>query len=175
MKKQDIIKKIIRQVNARCQDGELDIDVAESVVLVEDRFSGDCNICLSHLSVTDNDLTVVGGYCSDVRHYDAENLTAKILKEISSFLNEYVPVTKPTISIKDAEKKIMEVLDKTSMGDVVYTVANDLFQGCVNVVETGNIVRGDNLDSGEAWYDDIRDSFVQAVYDKMLDFLQHGE
>ena len=158
MKKQDLIERIIRMVKERSLDDNLDIGFAE-------------------ISVTGGELTFPYINLGTKQCYgpDGDELTISELKDVIRHLKDNVPVIKPTISIVAAEAKLMETLDKTSMGDVIYTAANDLFQGCVNAVETGNIVRGDNLDSGEAWYDAIRDVFFQSFYDKMLEFLQHGE
>ena len=83
---------------------------------------------------------------------------------------------KKKITIEQAEVMLTDMLEKISMGDKVYEFAQNLFDAFVNVVETSNeIVDNDTLNSGEMWYDEIRDDFFQMVYDKITNFMKKGE
>lgn len=77
------------------------------------------------------------------------------------------------LDISGAQKLMFELLDKVDMGDKIYELAQDIFQGCINVVETNSTIKGveEYLDSGEEWYDEIQEEFYQKVYDKVKQFM----
>lgn len=77
------------------------------------------------------------------------------------------------LTIEGAQKYMFDLLNKEDMGDRIYELAQDIFQGCINVVENNSVIEGveEYLDTGQAWYDEIQEEFYQAVYDKMTDFL----
>lgn len=83
---------------------------------------------------------------------------------------------KKKITIDEARSKMFTLLGKKSMGDAVYELAQDIFQSCINVIETNNeVIDNDVLDRDEEWYDEIQDEFYQQVYNKLIDFLKNGE
>jgi hypothetical protein len=75
------------------------------------------------------------------------------------------------IDVEQAENKMFELLAKEDMGDRIYEFAQDIFQSCINVVETNSEIDDRDLDSTEEWYDEIQDDFYQSVYEKMTEFL----
>lgn len=76
----------------------------------------------------------------------------------------------------EACQMMFDTLDNECMGDRVYEFAQELFDGYIHWIEDHvEISDKDVFDSGEEWYDEIREEFFQAVYDRMLDFLKSGE
>ena len=81
-------------------------------------------------------------------------------------------MAKKKITIDDARYEMFSMLRHMDFGDKVYEFAQDIFQGCINVIETGNkITDNDTLDRDEEWYDEIQDEFYQEVYNKLTEFL----
>ena len=67
---------------------------------------------------------------------------------------------------------MFKMLREKDMGDDIYELAQRIFQGCINVIETGNeITDNDTLDRDEEWYDAIQEDFYQEVYAKAKNFL----
>lgn len=82
-------------------------------------------------------------------------------------------MAKKKITIDDARYEMFKMLRNKDMGDTVYEVAQNIFQGCINVIETGNEITDEDewLDINEEWYDAIQEEFYQEVYNKLTDFL----
>ena len=110
MKKKDLIERIIRMVKERSLDGDLDIGFAK-------------------ISITEDELTFPFIALGTAHLYGpcGDDLAISELKDVIRYLKDNVPVIRHAISIDKAERKLMEALGKTSMGDVVYAAANDLF------------------------------------------------
>lgn len=81
-------------------------------------------------------------------------------------------MAKKKMTIDDARYKMFKMLREKDMGDDIYELAQRIFQGCINVIETGNeITDNDTLDRDEEWYDAIQEDFYQEVYAKAKNFL----
>lgn len=80
-----------------------------------------------------------------------------------------------TMTIKQAEQKMFDMLKAEQMGDRIYEFAQALYQRYINVIETGNKINTDVLDQDEEWYDGVHDEFFQAVYDRIAKFMEEGE
>lgn len=77
------------------------------------------------------------------------------------------------ITMSQAQDKMFELLERICIGDEVYELAQGLFTFLINQIEANNcITDAEELDSGEEWYDGIREDFFQEVYDRMLNFLK---
>lgn len=80
------------------------------------------------------------------------------------------------LTVQEAERELLSTLDNVSFGDKVYELAQDLYQGGISMIESSHGITGTDLfDSGEMWYDSIREEFFQEVYNKLSNFLAHGE
>ena len=84
---------------------------------------------------------------------------------------------KKKITIDDARYEMFRMLRQKDMGDDIYELAQRIFQGCINVIETGNEItdKDEDLDRDEEWYDAIQEVFYQEVYAKAKNFLEGRE
>ena len=83
---------------------------------------------------------------------------------------------KTQITSDYAIEMMFDTLSEEHIEDRIYEFAQELFDGYIAQIEDNNeITDKDKYDSGEEWYDEIREEFFQAVYDKMLGFLKNGE
>jgi hypothetical protein len=82
-------------------------------------------------------------------------------------------MAKRKITIDEAQALMYNSLNVVDFGDKVYELAQDIFQGFINVIETKCEIEGveEYLDSDQAWYDEIQEDFYQQVYDKLTEFL----
>ena len=172
MKKQDVINSIIRLVAERGEDGELSFEATEAAVILKpDRFTGSRDVRLSHISVMDDDMTIIGviGHGREPVFYGTENLTVPVLKEIARFIKKTFPVKKPTINATKAERLLFEILAKEGIEDAVDNFAESLFQKCIDAVEAENNVCNED-GSGHEWYDEAHDEFRETVFKRLKGF-----
>ena len=80
---------------------------------------------------------------------------------------------KRKISIDEAQALMYNSLNVVDFGDKAYELAQDIFQGFINVIETNCEIEGveEYLDPDQEWYDEIQEDFYQQVYDKLTEFL----
>ena len=76
------------------------------------------------------------------------------------------------ITTDEARSEMYRLLKKVDMGDKIYELAQDIFQGCINVIEINTEItdKDEYLDSCQEWYDEIQEDFYQTVYDMIQDF-----
>lgn len=79
------------------------------------------------------------------------------------------------LTVEQAQRELFSMLNAEDMGDRIYEFAQDLFERYVNLIECADKIDTDTLESDEAWYDDAREEFFQAVYDKATIFLTNGD
>ena len=82
-------------------------------------------------------------------------------------------MAKRKMTIDDARYEMFKMLREKDMGDDIYELAQKIFQGCINVIETNTEItdKEEYLDRDEEWYDAIQEEFYQGVYDKAKLFL----
>lgn len=83
---------------------------------------------------------------------------------------------KQTISINDAEQKLIDTLNATDFGDRVYEFAISLYhKGIKEINNKYNITDVDGNackdTDDEQWYDGVYEEFLEKVYEKTIDFL----
>lgn len=79
------------------------------------------------------------------------------------------------LTVEQAQRELFSMLNAEDMGDRIYEFAQALFERYVNLIECADKIDTDVLESDEAWYDDAREEFFQAVYDRILKFMKEGE
>lgn len=79
---------------------------------------------------------------------------------------------KKKISISDAENILLDHLDSMDIADSLYELVSDIFNNCVYRVELEHTIDDSDLDSGEAWYDNIREDFFEGAYQKLSELFK---
>lgn len=79
------------------------------------------------------------------------------------------------LTIEQAQRELFSMLNAEDMGDRIYEFAQNLFERYVNLIECADKIDTDMLESDEAWYDDAREEFFQAVYDRAKNFLTNED
>jgi len=85
---------------------------------------------------------------------------------------------KPAISITNAEKKVMELANNENIEDRVYELVKELAEKYSYSVENefkivdhnGKQVSGNG--DGEMWYDEVRDTAMKCLFEKLTDFFR---
>ena len=81
--------------------------------------------------------------------------------------------TKKKITSDEAVEMMFDTLNKESIEDRIYEFADDLFGLYIDRIEKENeITDNDEFGNDEEWYDEIRDEFLECVYDKVRSFLK---
>ena len=68
---------------------------------------------------------------------------------------------------ENAENLLSQKLEKTNIKDFVYECAMNLFQKCVNEVESECGTIESDGDGEATWFDEMRDDFIKSVFDQL--------
>ena len=101
------------------------------------------------------------------------------MKNISDFITETKSVEqmvkegKQELYVEKAGKLLMSYIEKGDFADRVYEFAQDLCNSAINDIEKNYNIVGINGepytdDDDEMWYDEYREDFMQAVFEKLL-------
>ena len=86
-------------------------------------------------------------------------------------------MSKPTITIDQAEQEVRALMNKEQIEDRVYELAQELATKYIDkVAEENTIIDCDGRPcteddgSGEMWYDEVRDEVMKGLFEMISDF-----
>ena len=97
---------------------------------------------------------------------------SQLRKMVSESVKRVLREQKQTISSEQAERMLMSYIERNDFQDRAYEFAQDLCNQAINDIESKYTIvdaNGEQWTDDEeiVWYDDIRDDFIKAVFEKL--------